>query len=104
MENENLEITKDETPGSAKITVKGHINSITASALKKELEEALKDGQISIVLNMSMVDYLCSTGIEVILNTYKDAMDAGGTVGIEEPSEHVRNLLQIIALEELVIR
>jgi anti-anti-sigma factor len=68
-----------------------------------KLETALNDGQKTIILNMSQIEYLSSIGIRVILKTYKQALEADGKFNIEHPSEIVKNILGMVALKELMV-
>ena len=103
MKSRSLEITKEKTSEAAIFTIKGRVDSINAEVLQKHLDEALKEGQKNFILNMFQVEYLCSIGIRVIINTYKAARDAGGKLGVEQPSENVRRVLAITSLDEMLI-
>ena len=102
--NNDLTITKALSPEGVKFTIKGRIYSINAEELQKSLDEALNEKQFNIVVNMNQVDYMCSTGIRVILKTYMDAKKAGGKLEIENPSESVRNILKITALDQMLVQ
>ena len=104
MKNENFEITQGQTDRGIKFILRGHVNSISADELAQKLDEALQNGESNIVLNMLRVDYLSSAGIKVILKAYKDAAKAGGRLGVEGPSENVRNVLGMTALDRLLIK
>ena len=104
MHENDFEIKEDYVQGGAvRYTVKGRVNSITAPVLKNKLEEAIHGEQVNIILNMSQVEYLSSNGISAILNTYKQAQNAGGKFGIEQPSEIVKNVLGMTALDKMLI-
>ena len=103
MKNEEFAIIKEINEGIIKFIVKGHLDSINAPELQYELEDALKNGQNNIVLNMTQVQYLSSIGVRVLLKIYKQAEEAGGKFNIERPSEMVRNVLGIAALNEMLI-
>ena len=96
-------ITKEKTAICSRFTIKGRINSVNAPAIQLKLDEALKDGEKDIVLNMKQVEFLSSAGIRVILKTHKDAIRAGGSFGVEQPSENVRNVLGMTALDMMLI-
>ena len=96
-------ITKDEIREGIKFIIKGRVNSTNAEELQYVLENAIKDGQNNIILNMLRVEYLSSAGIRVILKTFKDVKSAGGKFGIEMPSENARNVLGMTALDEMLI-
>ena len=100
---ENLAITKDKTQGATRFTIQGRVNSKNSPALQRKLEDALKDGDADIVLDMSRVEFLSSDGIRIILKIYKEADKAGGKLRIERPSENVRNVLGMVALNDMLI-
>jgi len=104
MKKEEFEITKDKLQGGInRFTIKGRVNSVNAPALKQRLEEAIDNEDVDIVLNMAQVIYLSSIGISVILSIYNRAEEAGGKLRIERPSENVRNVLGITALEKMLM-
>ena len=105
MKIETFEITKEEDQelGATRYTVKGRVNSKSSAELKNKLEDAVRRGEKYIVLNMREVGYLSSDGIRAILGTHKEAAKAGGKFGIENPSEMVRNVLGMVALNDLLI-
>jgi anti-anti-sigma factor len=104
MKDEDLLITEEKSPGASRFIVKGRVNASSSDVLLFKLEKALKDGQKSIVLNMSQVEYLSSIGIRVILKIYKLASEKGGKFKIESPSENVKNVLGMTALQELLVK
>ena len=105
MKNDDFEITKEvNQDGVAKITVTGYVNSINAPELQYELEDTIKEGHKNIVLNMSRVEFLSSIGVRTLLKIYKQAGAAGGKFNIERPSEVVRNVLGIAALNDMLIK
>ena len=104
MKEDDFAITKEEVPGGVKFILKGRLNSASADELQFKLDKAISEEQINIVINMSRVEYMSSAGIRVILKSYKDAKKAGGKLGIERPSENVKNVLGMTALDEMLIR
>jgi anti-anti-sigma factor len=103
MENEELEITEEKSPGAARFVLKGRVNASNVDNLLGRLEAALNKECKNIVVNMSQVEYLSSIGIKVILKIYKDAKETGGKFSVESPSEIVKNVLNMVALDELVV-
>ena len=103
MKIEDFEITKEAEQEVTRFIVKGQVNSINAPELEYQLEDAIKNGQVNIVVKMTNVTYISSIGVRVILKIYKMAKEAGGKFNIERPSENVKNVLGIAALDELLI-
>jgi anti-anti-sigma factor len=103
MKDEELEIKEEKSPGVSKFSLKGRVNATSADALLYRLETAIKEEQKTILVNMSQVEYLSSVGIRVILKIFKQAQETGGKFNIERPSENVRNVLGMVALNELLV-
>ncbi|MDR2542155.1 MAG: STAS domain-containing protein [Treponema sp.] len=103
MEKLELEITETIEDGKYCLFAKGRVDSNTADSLLSKLENALKTGQKTIILNMSKVNYLSSIGIRVILKIYKQLNESGGTFNIDRPSGIVRNVLGMVALKDLMV-
>ena len=104
MNNEDMEITEEITQEGVKLTIKGQINSGNAGKLQDRLQNAFDEGHVNMILNMMWVKFLSSAGIRIIIKTYQEVVRAGGKLGIEMPSQNVRNVLGMTALDEMLIR
>ena len=104
MNDKKFSITKEVANGCIRLTMKGRINSVNVDELQFMLEEVIEGEETSIVLNMFLVEYLNSSGIRVILKAFKDAKKAGRRLGIEKPSQNVRNVLGMVVLDELLVK
>ena len=103
MDQNDFVITKEKNMKSIKFVLKGRVNSINADYFQSELDQMIQEMPASIVLNMFNVSYLSSAGLKVILKAYKDIKEAGGSLGIETPSENVKNILNMTALDGLLV-
>lgn len=101
--NEEFTMIKENEEDVAKFTIIGRITTTTANEFDKRLDDELFYGLNNIILNMSQVTLLTSTGLRVILKTYKKAENAGGRLQIEAPSENVRKVLELSMLEQMLI-
>jgi len=103
VQDSNLDITQNIKDGVCRISVKGRIDSNSSDLLLAKLETAIDEGNKSIILNMHSVGYISSIGIRIILKIYKRLSEEGGSFKIEHPSEIVKNVLGMVALEEMLI-
>ena len=104
MRGNDFEIEQESFDGGIRFILHGRINSVNYMILEDKLNETLHEGHRNIILNMLRVDHLSSAGIKVLLKAYKDAQKFGGKLGIEGPSENVRNVLGMTALDTLLIK
>ncbi len=100
----DLKISEEHRAGCVKFTLKGPVNTIGASTLQYRLEDTLDAGYTNIIANMTQVSYLSSSGIRVLLSTFKKALKLEGQFRIERPSENVKNVLGIAALDEMLLK
>lgn len=95
--------TEDRCEGKQRFyTLKGRISTNEATYMQSVLDNAFNAGCTHIVINMSLVYLLSSAGIRVILGMYKRLKKIDGKLQIEAPSENVKNVLGMTALDELL--
>jgi len=98
-----LTMERTEINEGVKFNVAGRITTVNEKYFEKKLSDALEEGFTSILLNMKDVTIMTSIGIRIILKTYKSCMEAGGKFQIEEPSEVVKNVLGLSALQQMMV-
>ena len=96
--------TQEMNQEGVKFILQGRLDSNHLDELGHKLTNALETGHVNIVLNMHHVEYLCSSGIRVILKAYKEARSVGGKLEIEMPSDCVKNILTMVALDAMLIK
>ena len=104
-DNQQFSITENEIGEKyIDLSVSGRIDAINSAVLETKLTHALDSGHVRITIDMIGVRFLSSMGIRVILKAFKEAKARGGALRISEPSEIVKNVLGMTALEEMVIK
>ena len=88
---------------SCHYTVKGRVSVNESLHFEKVLEGATEAGFKDIVINMSLVSQLSSVGIRVLISMNKRLKSKGGKLRIENPSENVRNVIGMVALDDLLL-
>ena len=104
MKEEDLIITIHKSQDVDRFIIKGRMNAVSAPELERKIENAINEGTKNIVLNMFEVEFLSSAGIRVILKIHKQMSQQGGKFNIEHPSDNVRNVLGMTALDEMLIK
>ena len=103
-ENE-FSFTKDRCSGkTAYFSLQGHVGLHEASFMEDALEKTVRPGCNRVIINMCLVKSFSSAGIRVILAMYKKLKKMGGTLQIDNPSENVKNVIGLTALDELLLR
>ena len=75
----------------------GDIDHNTCGPLESGMREALDGGADTILLDLSQVTYIDSSGLSVLLSAVRGLRDRGW-LGVIGPNANVRRLLEIVGL------
>ena len=82
------------------VRVDGELDLATAPALWAALERPLADGD-QLVLDLSAVTFIDSTGLSVLLRAYQ-VLGATGTLTVRGPNAQARRLFELAGVESLI--
>jgi anti-sigma B factor antagonist len=86
--------------GTHVITVRGEIHVSTAPRFSQRLQEAIDNGSRAIVLDLSGVEFIDSTGLSVLLNGLRRVNQLQGRMALVCANATVLRLFQITSLDE----
>jgi anti-anti-sigma factor len=91
-----------DAEGQAVVYAEGDIDLATSTALRKALIEAL-DKSARVVVDVGAVAFIDSSGLNAFVWGHREAEQAGGSLRLRRPSPMLRRLLEITALESLLL-
>ena len=83
----------------AVVAASGEVDVFTAPGLDAELSALLSDGHTRLVVDLTGVSFLDSTGLGVLVKGLKSARDAGGSLHLVVTSERIRKIFDITGLD-----
>jgi anti-sigma B factor antagonist len=81
------------------ITVAGEIHVSTAPEFSRLLNDAIGDGRVQVVLDLTDVEFIDSTGLSVLLNGLRRVTRAGGRMALVCTNPTVLRLFVITRLD-----
>lgn len=93
-----MEIKFTDSNGVAIAAIDGEINISTSPQLKKEME---KVSNPKLVINLSKVGYVDSSGLATLVELLKKSRSKGGALYLTHLSDKVRSLFEITKLDKL---
>jgi anti-sigma B factor antagonist len=81
------------------IEVAGEIHVSTAPEFSRRLNEAIGEGKTQVVLDLSAVEFIDSTGLSVLLNGLRRVTRAGGSMALVCTNPTVMRLFVITRLD-----
>lgn len=100
MSHTGIFVDVSHADGLAVTTVRGEIDIATADELSAALDDVAAEERV--VVDLSAVDFMDSSGLAVLLRQSMRRRDAGGALQIRRPSESVGRLLTFCCLEHLL--
>ena len=91
---------EDSVTGTHVINVRGEIHVQTAPRFAQRLSEAIDNGNTRIVLDLSAVEFIDSTGLSVLLSGLRQVVAAQGRMALVCANPTVLRLFQITSLDE----
>ncbi len=88
---------------SALVRLTGRLDGEWSRHLADTLDELLRDGLRSVILDMSQVDYISTPGVQVLGQRYRDFSQLRGELRISTPSPVVLNALTADGLIEQLL-
>jgi anti-anti-sigma factor len=83
-----MEISTEQVGDALAVTVRGRLDNYWTEHLRTNLEEFVRGGAHFIRLNLSEVSFLSSAGVGLLMLTYRQLKEIGGTLIIASPSDN----------------
>jgi anti-sigma B factor antagonist len=81
------------------VSAQGEVDVFTAPGLDTELDALIAAGSARLVVDLSEVAFLDSTGLGVLVKALKHAREAGGWLHLVVTSDRIRKIFEITGLD-----
>src|SRR3954468_20805599 len=93
-------VTVSRDADRATVELRGELDMSGTDRLQLAIEQAEDPPTGLLVLDLSKLDFIDSTGLEVVLRAARRAHDAGRRLIVARPSSYVRRLLALTAIDQ----
>jgi anti-sigma B factor antagonist len=94
-----FELDEESPNGAHVINVRGEIHVTTAPEFSQRLTSAIEAGKTALVLDLSGVEFIDSTGLSVLLNGLRRLHQLNGRMALVADNPTVLRLFQITRLD-----
>jgi len=81
--------------------LKGRLDLTTASQLKEKVQQCLTEGHKNVLLNMSQVDFINSSGLGTLVSTLKIVRTNNGRILLSSLAPYVQEIFEITQLSHI---
>ena len=82
------------------VALRGELDLSGVDRARQAIEQAEADQAQLLILDLSELDFIDSTGLEVMLHAARRAHDDGRRLIVRRPSRYVRRLLEMTAIDQ----
>jgi anti-sigma B factor antagonist len=94
-------LTRSPNPDTRVLDVEGEIDVYTSTQLKEAIVSTISEGVTHVVMNLSKVEYLDSTGLGVLIGALKRLREKQGNLIIVSPSMRIMRIFEITGLYKI---
>jgi anti-anti-sigma factor len=97
---QRLTVEQAAENGGPVLHLTGELDPHTAPALQAALKTTLADEPSSLVLDLTELTFIDSSGLRVLIDAHKAIAELGGELVVRNPSSTAQRLLEITKLED----
>lgn len=79
--------------------VAGEVDVFTAPEFKDAINEAIESGLVDLVIDLSQVSYMDSSGFGILLSATKRVRPKGGSINLVGSNEAIERMMKITRLD-----
>jgi anti-sigma B factor antagonist len=98
----DLDVSTRDEGGRVVVAAIGEVDVFTAPALDAELYRLIEDGKSAIVVDLSRVDFLDSTGLSVLVKALKRVREVDGSLDVVVTADRVAKVFRLTGLDALI--
>jgi anti-sigma B factor antagonist len=98
-----MAITKITSGDSWEISVSGRVDGAVANELEVEILAASRAGAREIFVNLSQAEWICSAGIRVLLQYFRQMKANGKKLLVTRPSPEILSILEMTGFKNLIV-
>jgi anti-sigma B factor antagonist len=98
-----MQITNEDIePAATVMRLDGRLNMVSAPQLKAAVTAAVQAGRTRVVVDLTAVTFLDSSGLGALIAGLKAAREAGGDLRMTGANEQVRTVLRLTNLDRVL--
>ena len=95
-----MNITTSTLDSIATVLLEGRFDAHEAPAVRTILDELIDGASITLIIDLSSVQFIDSTALSELVRAMKRAREHGGDLTLAAPSDPVRVILELTALDQ----
>ncbi len=90
-----MNIAETRRDGNLVVTPSGRIDSATSSTFDRHLSSVIDRGDVRLIIDLSQIEYISSTGLSAFLSAAKKIPAQGGTMALAGLNNRIRLVFEM---------
>jgi anti-sigma B factor antagonist len=95
-------VVHEATADTAVLECSGRLNMVSAPAFRESIAKVVEGGRARVVVELSGVEFMDSSGLGALVGALKAARQAGGDLRIAAPSDQVEMVLKLSNMDKIL--
>lgn len=95
-------VVHEATDDTAVLECSGRLNMVSAGAFRETVAKVVEGGRSRLVVELSGVEFMDSSGLGALVGCLKTARQAGGDLRLAAPSEQVQMVLKLSNIDKIL--
>lgn len=96
-----VRVNSEDVGDRSVVTVSGEIDVASADGLRERLNQLVSAGRTSLVVDLTAVDFMDSTGLGVLVGMLKKVRSAGGRLDLVIDGDRLLRLFRLTSLDQV---
>ncbi|MGN6607483.1 MAG: STAS domain-containing protein [Jatrophihabitans sp.] len=96
-----LAVSRESVAGASVLSVRGEVDVYSAPTLRDNLTELLESGAEAVVVDLTEVAFLDSTGLGALIGARTEAENSGGRLALVCTNDRILKLFTITGLDSV---
>lgn len=98
-----MQISRQSNGESCELFVSGRVDGAAANELEMEVLAIIRSGAKTLYINLAGATFLCSAGLRVLLQYWRQMKNAGKALWVANPSSEVDSVLAMTGFREQMV-
>ena len=100
--DESMKVHSETIDGIDIVTLKGRLVSADTQRVRVAMLQVVEEGHAMLVVDISQVTFIDSSGLSVLLSVFKAVRKRGGEMNLFGMTEQIRHLLELTRVEQVL--
>ncbi|RJP28516.1 MAG: anti-sigma factor antagonist [Candidatus Omnitrophota bacterium] len=97
-----MELTEKKVADTLIVSISGRLETSSTLIVDKKINQRIDEGERRIVINLSKLEYMSSSGLRLFLGIGKRLKQEGGAFALSGVPDHQLELIEITHLDQVV--